>query len=372
VGLTAINYYAGDLTAVEETAKRILTVHESIPVPDFWYAYGPYFLACSAYERNLLDTAAEHFGRIEQMRHTVTTRLYQDALIGLAITAWAKGETDRAWECAAAAHSFAREKSDPYSLQIAESFQLRMKILSGYERGDPADTAPAEDDSNKVWLETPSLTSAEYLVHRGTRADCEAALQIAEEGLQQAKKHHNTRQVIQFLAVKAVALKCVGRLDEALETLEETLQLAEPLGFVRTFLDRGAPMAELLTALLEKESENPYLHGLLDAFAAERPSERHTRESTGENSRRRSAPAPDETLLDGLSDRELDVLILLQERLTNKEIAQRLFVSPETVKTHVSRIIQKMNVKNRRQAVDAARKLNLLPERRRRSPNSSL
>jgi ATP/maltotriose-dependent transcriptional regulator MalT len=67
-----------------------------------------------------------------------------------------------------------------------------------------------------------------------------------------------------------------------------------------------------------------------------------------------------------LSNRELDVLILLQERLTNKEIAQRLFVSPETVKTHISKIYQKLNVNNRRRAVITARKLNLLPERRRR------
>jgi LuxR family maltose regulon positive regulatory protein len=371
VALTGINYYAGDLNAVEETAKRILTDHESVPVSDYWYAYALYFLACSAYERNLLDSASEHFGRIEQMRYTVTTRLYQEALIGLAIIAWAKGETDQAWECAAAARSFAMEKSDPYSLQIANSFHIRMQILAQNVRCNPADTAPPEDDSNKVWLEIPSLTSAECQVHRGTRAGCAAALQIAEEGLQQARKHHNTRQVIQFLAVKAVALKCAGRLDEALETLEKNLHMAEPLGFVRTFLDRGPPMAELLAALLEKTPETPYLQGLLDAFAAERQSERHASESSQEGQGRRFAPAPDETLPDGLSDRELDVLMLLQERLTNKEIAQQLFVSAETVKTHVSKIIQKLQVKNRRQAVDAARKLNLLPERRRRSPNPS-
>jgi LuxR family maltose regulon positive regulatory protein len=214
------------------------------------------------------------------------------------------------------------------------------------------------------------LTLAEYQVRRGIAAECADALQSVEEGLQQARKHHNTRQVIQFLAVKAVALKCAGRLDEALETLEETLHMAEALGFVRTFLDRGPPMAELLAALLQKCPETPYLHGLLDAFALERPSGKPARESSGED-RRRSAPAPDETLPDRLSDRELDVLILLQERLTNKEIAQQLFVSAETVKTHVSRIIQKLNVKNRRQAVDAARKVNLMPERRRRSHNPS-
>ena len=368
VAQTGVYYYAGDLNAVEVTAKQILSVHETVFVPDFWYAYAPYFLACSAYERNLLDTAAEHFGQVEKMRYVISTRLYQDALMGLALAAWAKGETDRAWEYAAAARSFAREKSDPYSLQIANSFQIRMAILSGNVRGDPAETAPPEDDSNKVWLEIPSLTLAEYQVHQSTMAECTAALQSVEDGLQQAKHHHNTRQVIRFLAVKAVALKCASRLNEALETLEETLQMAEPLGFVRTFIDRGPLMAELLKALLEKSPENPYLHRLLDAFAAERPYERHTGVSSGEQRRLRSDPAPDETLLAALSNREIDVLIQLQERLSNKEIAQRLFISPETVKTHLSNIYQKLNVKSRRQAVDAAIKLDLMPERRRRKP----
>jgi LuxR family maltose regulon positive regulatory protein len=369
VAQTGVYYYAGDLNAVEVTAKQILSVHKTVFVPDFWYAYAPYFLACSAYERNLLDTAAEYFGQVEQMRYVISTRLYQDALMGLALAAWAKGETDRAWEYAAAARSFAREKSDPYSLQIANSFQTRMAILSGNVRDDPAKTAPPEDDSNKVWLEIPSLTLAEYQVHQSTFAECTAALQSVEDGLQQAKHHHNTRQVIQFLAVKAVALKCAGRLNESLETLEETLQMAEPLGFVRTFLDRGPLMAELLKALLEKSPENPYLHRLLDAFAAERPSERHTAVSSGEQRRLRSNTVPDEALPAELSNREIDVLIQLQERLSNKEIAQRLFISPETVKTHLSNIYQKLNVKNRRQAVDVSIRLDLLPERRRRKSN---
>jgi ATP/maltotriose-dependent transcriptional regulator MalT len=91
--------------------------------------------------------------------------------------------------------------------------------------------------------------------------------------------------------------------------------------------------------------------------------------SSGEQRRLRSDPAPDETLPAELSNREIDVLIQLQERLSNKEIAQRLFISPETVKTHLSNIYQKLNVKSRRQAVDAAIKLDLLPERRRRTPS---
>ena len=144
------------------------------------------------------------------------------------------------------------------------------------------------------------------------------------------------------------------------------LNLAETRRLVRSFIDRGPLMAELLEELLKKSPENTYLHRLLDAFTMERSSERCLAEASGEDRRPQITPAPNEALTAGLSNRELDVLMLLQERLTNKEIAQRLFISSETVKTHISKIYRKLNVNTRRQAVTTARRLNLLPERRRR------
>ena len=368
---TVIYHYAGDLNAVEETAKQILSLHETVPMPDYWYAYALYYLAYSAYERNLLDTAEKHFGRIEQMHYTISTRLYQDALIGLALVAWAKGETDRAGEYTVAAQLIARERSSPGSLQIANSFQTRMAILSGNVVEDPAKTTPHEDDSSKVFLEIPSLTRAEYQVSRNTPAECAAALRSVEEGLQQAKQHHNTRQVIQFLAVKALALKCTGRLNEALEALKETLRLAEPLGYVRTFLDRGPLMAELLKALLEKSPENPYLQRLLDAFAAERPSEKRMTASSGDNLRknaRSEPPATNQPRISkppphhGLTGREIEILPMLSEGLSNKEIAARLYIAPVTVKTHLQHIYKKLNVNNRIEALKKVREMGIIAD----------
>jgi LuxR family maltose regulon positive regulatory protein len=364
----AIHYYAGDLRAVEQTAEELLSLQNAVPVPELWQGYAHHFIGSVAYERNFLDSAAEHFGRVVQMRYLVSTRLYQDALFGLALVAQARGAKIKAREYVESAKVFAVEMNDSYSLQMAESLQTRLALLLEEDPSVPPEHGPTID-SNKFWLEVPSLTRAEYLAYKATPSDCSAALQCVEDGLQKAEQHHNTWQAIQFQSVKVLALRCSGSRDAALELLEETLRRAAPLGFVRTFLDRGPLMAELLKALLGKSPENPYLHRLLDAFAAEKPSERHTAVSSGEQRRMHSNPAPDEALLGQLSNRELDVLIQLQERLSNKEIAQRLFISSETVKTHLSNIYQKLNVKNRRQAVDIAIKLDLLPERRRRIPS---
>ena len=366
---TTIHHYAGELSAVEKTGKQVLRVHETFPMPDYWYAYALYYIACSAYERNLLETAAEHFGRIEQMRYAVSTRLYQEALIGLALVAWAQGETNRAGEYTAAANSFARERNSSGSLMIANSLQARMAILSGNTVDDLVETPSHENDSSKAWLEIPSLTSAEYQLQRSTPAECVAALQNVEEGLQQAKQHHNTHQVIQFMAVKAVALKCAGRPNEALEALEETLHMAEPLGFVRCFLDRGPLMAQLLKALSEKSPENFYLHRLLDAFAAEKPSERNTTVSPGDERGKDAFSKPRATSKPRISEqpphhdltgREIEILPLLDEGLSNKEIAARLCIASVTVKTHLQNIYKKLNANNRVEALKKARAIGII------------
>ena len=353
-----IHYYEGNFNAVKKSAERMLTINESVPLPDYWRGYAHYFLGSVAYERNLVDTAADHFRCAEQLRYRMMTRSYHDVLIGLSLVAWARGEVDVAKEYAVSAQNFAVEVKDPYSLKISDSFETRLAILSGEVLVKPEAYSPTVD-SNRFWLEVPSLTRAEYLINKATPEDCSTGLECIEDALQRAEQHHNTRQMIQFLAAKAVALKCAGNLEGALEVLEKTLHMAEPLGFVRTFLDRGPVMAELLNAFLERGPDSPYIRRILTGFGDKKPSEM----ATGISSLDQHAQAEqvaDAILSSGLSNREIDVLKLLAERLTNKEISQRLLVSPETVKKHNFNIYRKLEVNDRRQAVAAARKLGVL------------
>jgi LuxR family maltose regulon positive regulatory protein len=131
---------------------------------------------------------------------------------------------------------------------------------------------------------------------------------------------------------------------------------------VRTFADRGPRLAELLNSPLEKRPHDPYLHRLLNAFDVEKETDR-AKSATSEEYRHKvtEKAAPDTPNAEILSNREIDVLALLKERLSNKEIVERLFVSPETVKKHTINIYRKLNVSGRRQAVTAARKQGFLP-----------
>jgi LuxR family maltose regulon positive regulatory protein len=122
---------------------------------------------------------------------------------------------------------------------------------------------------------------------------------------------------------------------------------------VRTFLDLGRPLARLLermageTAPAAPPVAGAYRQELLDGFRREQDSGL-------------ASPPAAEPLLDLLTERELDVLRLLAEGLSNREIAGRLFVAPSTVKQHLKNIYGKLDVHSRTQAVARGRELALL------------
>jgi ATP/maltotriose-dependent transcriptional regulator MalT len=346
----AIYYYQGNFNAVKASAEQMLASHETVPMPDFWRGYAYYFLGSVAYERNLLDTAAEHFRLAEQLRYRMVSRSYQDVLIGMALVAWAEGDAERARSYTAAVRSFAVELNNPAYMRISESFKIRMAMLFG----DPI-AAPTADmqsvDSNQFWLEIPSLTHAEYLARRVLPSNCDGSLRFINAGLRRAKRHHNTFQVIQYLAVKSIALGRAGRADNALKLLKQALRMAEPQGLVRTFVDRGPVMRELLQTLAKRKLQDAYLRCVIEAFDAKKKIPQKSSiglQSAGDNVK--ATLAEDWATSLGLSTRQIDVLNLIGRRHSNKEIARHLHISTDTVKTHVLMIYRKLKVHKRVEA----------------------
>jgi LuxR family maltose regulon positive regulatory protein len=175
--------------------------------------------------------------------------------------------------------------------------------------------------------------------------------------LEAAEAGGRTAKMIEILNLQALSLQARGGIDQAIATLEKALTLAEPEGFIRIFVDEGPPMAQLLREAAARGIMPDYTAKLLAIFeGATKDEGRTTRPSAAS-----AADRPPSVLVEPLSERELEVLQLIAEGLTNREIASRLSVSLNTVKVHTRNIYGKLNVHSRTQAIVRSQELGLLP-----------
>lgn len=191
------------------------------------------------------------------------------------------------------------------------------------------------------------LSQARVLLAQG---DVAAALARLAALRQQMEAKGWQDELLKVLVLQAVALQAHNETEPAIQTLEQALSLAEPGGFIRLFVDEGEPMAYLLSAVAARGVVPAYIAKLRAAFPdfaaiSVTPSTIQNRKFN---------------MLEPLSQRELEVLQLIAEGLSNREIAEQLFLALSTVKGYNREIFGKLQVQRRTEAVARARELGLL------------
>jgi LuxR family maltose regulon positive regulatory protein len=154
------------------------------------------------------------------------------------------------------------------------------------------------------------------------------------------------------MVLQAVAYHAHGALDEAVQRLGEALALAESGGFIRLFVDEGTPMAHLLSDIAVQGMRPHYVSKLLAIVQAETPTPAETSYLP--------PVASTQPLIEPLSPRELEILHLIAQGLSNREMSERLFLALSTVKGHNRILFDKLQVKRRTEAVARGRELGLL------------
>ncbi|HSH03627.1 MAG TPA: LuxR C-terminal-related transcriptional regulator [Anaerolineae bacterium] len=192
--------------------------------------------------------------------------------------------------------------------------------------------------------------AARLLHHTQTLPLARVRLHLAQNNFQQAlnllsdliPKLQQTKQLqaeLQARTLQALTYHQLTHYKTALGHLRQIYTITQPHNFIRLFVNLGQPMQKLLQYALNQQLQPTYTQQLLSHFPA----------------------LPNNALIDPLTDRELEILTLIAHGLTNRQIADKLFLSPNTIKVHTRNIYSKLDVRSRTQAVAQARTLNLIP-----------
>jgi len=205
----------------------------------------------------------------------------------------------------------------------------------------------------------PLLRALEYIMLARLRIvqdRPDEALTVLQPLLQRVENAGWTSYAISILALRGLAQQCQRRTAQALSSLARALSLAEPGGYVRIFVNEGQPMAQLLYEAAARGIKAEYAGRLLAAF------EVGAEESPETKSCDLASVLRPPALVEPLSERECQVLHLIAEGLSNREIANKLFLSLSTVKVHTFNIYSKLGVHRRTHAVAQGRALGVLSD----------
>jgi LuxR family maltose regulon positive regulatory protein len=355
--LAFIYLLSGDLTRAAQAALQMQSIATKSDIA-YYKGWASYLQAHIHYCWNELGRAAHHFAQAVEGRYALHTRAAIDSLVGLALTSQAMQQPDKASATMNLLLEFAQQTSSPTYVAIAHSCQARLSLLQGDLTSALRwlQTAGLTTDAGIMfyWLETPRVTRCRVLIAEGSAASLREAVGNLHHFEQVKEARHNTRQLIDILLLQALACHKQEHADEALATLERAVTLAHPGGWIRPFVELGPMMVGLLEELRRQGVAPVYITQILTAFPTK---DEGRKTDTGTLA---FVARPSSSLVEPLTNRELEVLELMAQRMTNKEIAAQLVVSVGTVKNHAYKINQKLNARGRRQAVAKATSLGIL------------
>jgi LuxR family maltose regulon positive regulatory protein len=310
-------------------------------------------------ECNDLESAERHLLQgMALVKETVTLEPFVAELgyTALARLQWAHGNISAAYASLNTLMQEAERRHFPPDLRLrVEAMQAQLELAQGNLaaaiRWANTSGLAAEDDDPRYPHEGKYLALARVRIAQ-SRSDpttpfLQGVLHLLDRLLRDAHAKARMGSELSILVLRVLALEAQGDRASALSTLQRVLVCAQPEGYMRLFIDEGEPMRFLLRQAQAHGIASGYVSKLLSAFAEQRAPMFPP-----------LSPEPS-SLVEPLTEREREVLGLLLEGASNREIARRLVVSVNTVKRHVYNLCGKMGVQSRMQAIIRARDLNL-------------
>jgi LuxR family maltose regulon positive regulatory protein len=361
-GLAELHVMRGSLHRAADLYRQALRLAEQRPFPAAGLAHVG--MGELLYEWDDLDGAMRHLAEgIALGERSGSTSIILPSHALLARVKWAQGDPKGALRVIQDDETTAQSMTpSSRDLNRLVAYGARVRLaqddLAGATRLLEERGIGVDDDLDHLNVLEHVMLSRVLIVRR----EHDAALDLLGRLLEVAEATGSTGSAIEILAVEALASAARGDEAQPMSALARALYLAEPEGYVRTFVDEGEPMAALLSTFLQarrtehlprsQDASTEYVEALLAAFwepsGNRAPSNRADTLQTAQ-------PLPDP-----LSERELEVLRLVAAGKSNREISGQLFVTVDTVKKHLTHIFGKLGVRSRTQAVARAREMGLI------------
>lgn len=313
------------------------------------------------YEWNNLAEAARALTQgLEMLEHVSMTELLIKGKFTVACLSILKGSQAPIPDLSGIA-----EKGSPALISFAAALRARLYLFAHQNGAQHDPLEPFQWASNQQfrlrgqptydWEIIEKLVYARVLIKQyldqptnGRKTALTHALAFLEDQVETLADLNWEGILIEVHVVMAVLLHSLGKSGKALTALEQALSFGESQRFVRTFIDEGSVMREMLQIAARREICEGYTHILLSSYDSQLKPFENSKQIRGS------------ALIDPLTKRETQILHCLKTQLSVPEIADEIHLAPTTVRTHVQNIYRKLGVKRRMEAIQKAGKIGLL------------
>ncbi|MEE4143211.1 MAG: LuxR C-terminal-related transcriptional regulator, partial [Halieaceae bacterium] len=346
-------FQEGDLGGVLRFAREYLPIAEQLDAAES-LSFVRYHLGSTHYLRNELAQAESYLLALWQDRATSAPTYLAMGIFALALIYLSQDRLVEAEQAIDRLSAQLRETVYTFALASTEAFRVELALRTGDLAGARRLSQGVEFDLRPpIWFfYVPQLTAIKLLLAEGSDHSLDEARTRLDALDEQMRGIHRNNVRIDVLALLALVNNALGDEPAAMEKLGAALTLGQPGGFIRTFVDLGAPMAGLLVRLKEQQTGRglaAYIDQILAAFPAEGPA------TTRQDLQPATTPAENP-----LTRRERQVIRLLATDLSPEEIADKLVTSPHTLNTHIKNIYRKLDVHKREEAIRRVREMDLL------------
>ena len=349
-GMQTFLYWAeADFGELAPAASYLLSREDRVQESELT-AWGRFFVGFVHYQRNELQTAEGYLMPLLSTSYPYHPAAVMNSAALMVKIRMAQQRAEEAQQVVDAMQSFAVSLHST-ALEIAgAALRAYLAVRSGRlaEAGQWAEQNASFSRTPAPYPFSAPVVAVSILIEQNAPATRQSARQLLADMLDYFASIHNRPRRIEVLTLQAILEWNEGNELAALDALEEAVSLAEPSRAARLFVDLSPRLEPLLKELVQRGQGASYLSEVLAAFNT----------SDVPPAVPSHSPSIQSAIL--LTYREQEVLALLAERRSDNEIAEFLVISPETVRTHIKHLAQKLGVHGRRAIVQAARDRELL------------